>query len=533
MRRLIKMGSRYFAMLALAFLLLSNGADAMNFDLGDGIKLDWDTTLRYTLAQRVANQSDRLLADPNTDDGDRNFDKGSLIKNRFDVITEADLNLGQTGFLDNLGFFARARAWYDFVYNQDNDNDSPMTSNNAYKGNFLYTGEDYNKFDDDTEKWHGKNAEMLDYFLYTSFEVAGHKTALRVGQQALNWGETLFLVGGVMSSQGPIDATGFNQPGVELKELFLPVEQATVQTDLTKSLSFEAYYQWEWEPYRLDAAGSYFSTYDFMDEGGRSFILVPGAVSAMRSADEDPSDNGQWGVNIHYVADALAGTDFGLYYINYHDQLPMVIFDNIVDLGGVGNPEDFAPLSYHLKYAEDIHLYAASFSTVVFDTNVAGEVAYRKKVPVEYDDGSGLPAYRKGEIIHYSLSGIYLFPTNSFTDGIELDAEVGADQVLDYKSDLVGDEWAWGYSFTLTPTWLSVLPGVDVKLPLSLAQGVSGNSALAASFVERADTFGITLELTVDNKYEVQFSYVDFFGGDAYNALNDRDYVSMNIKYSF
>ncbi|MCK4507432.1 MAG: DUF1302 family protein, partial [Desulfuromonadales bacterium] len=428
MRKSIKARLCSLAMVLLCSLTATTGAYALDFEFGDGITLDWDTTLRYTVAQRVAKQNKNLLANFNGDDGDRNFDRGSLIKNRFDVITEADLNFGQVGMLNDLGTFVRARGWYDFVYNQNNDNDSPLTSNNV--------SVDYDEFTKDTEKWHGKKAEMLDYFLYTGFDVAGRDMTLRIGQQALNWGETLFLVGGVMSSQGPIDATGFNQPGAELKELFLPVEQIALQASLTDNLSVEAYYQWEWQSYRLDAAGSYFSTADVLDEGGESLIIAPGLFSAMRISDEDADDNGQWGVAVRYFADQLAGTEFGLYYINYHDQLPMLVMGDFVQL----MPGVFAPSTYHLDYAEDIRLWAASFGTVIGDTNVSGEVTYRENVPVAI--AGALPSYRREEVLHYSLSAIHLFRPNSYTDGMSLTAEMGADQALDYKDDFIKDEFA-------------------------------------------------------------------------------------------
>ncbi len=503
-------------------LLATTGAFALNFEFADGaVTLDWDTTLRYSTAMRVQDQSDQLLAATNGNDGDHNFDRGSLIKNRFDVLSEADLNFGKVGFLYDCGVFVRGRAWYDSVYTQDhNDNNSPLTSNNV--------SADYDEFTHETKKWHGEKAEMLDYFLYSGFEIAGHDATLRIGQQALNWGESLFLIGGVMSSQGPIDATGFNQPGVELKELFLPVEQVSMQLALTENLSVEAYYQWEWEPYRLDAAGSYFSTVDLLDYGGESMILVPGFFSAKRSGDDKPSDNGQWGVALRYMAEKLNGTEFGLYYINYHDQLPMLVAGDFVQLA----PGVFAPSTYHLAYAEDTHLWAASFGTVIGDTNISGEVDYRQNVSVSVP--GALPSYKRAKVMHYSLSGIHLFGGNPLMTDLTLTAEVGADQVVGESShDITKDRFAWGYSFKLVPVWKSALPGLDVKLPLSIYQAVNGDSALGASFTEGRNSVGVTLDLVYKVKYMAQLGYVCYFGGDTRDNRDDRDFVSMNLKYTF
>ena len=50
----------------------------------------WDNTLRYNLGLRAQSQNSEILGAPNYDDGDRNFGNGSLVANRFDVLSEFD-----------------------------------------------------------------------------------------------------------------------------------------------------------------------------------------------------------------------------------------------------------------------------------------------------------------------------------------------------------------------------------------------------------------------------------------------------------
>ena len=495
-----------------ACLALSSSVQALSFDLGEQATLDWDTTLRYTVAQRVAKQDDRLLSNINGDDGNRAFDHNSLIKNRFDVITEADLNFGEVGPFYDLGAFVRARAWYDDVYNKSTDHDSPATSNNLSVA--------HDEFTEATRKQHGDDAEMLDYFVYAGADLAGHDTTLRVGSQALNWGETLFLLGGVATSQGPVDATGFNQPGAELKELFLPVEQIAIQTSLTDTVSVEAYYQWEWQKHTLDAAGSYFSSADVIDDGGESLFVAPG-VAFTRGEDQQPSDSGQWGVALRFLVEELAGTEFGLYYINYHDQLPQLTLNM-----GAGE--------YFLDYAEDVHLWAASLGTVIGNTNVSGEISYRENAPVGVKEAANPFAWERAELMHYSLSGIHIFGANALMDNLSITAEAAADHVLDKSSDeLTKDKFAYGYALTLKPTWFEALPALDINLPISLSQGLNGNSAMGGSFVEGSNKIGVTLDMTYQQKYQAQLGYVNFFGGAEHNAKEDRDYISLALKYAF
>ncbi|GAA0691018.1 DUF1302 domain-containing protein [Marinobacterium maritimum] len=509
----IKKNKKVMVVMAIPLCLAaSSSVHALNFALGEQASLNWDTTVRYTAAQRIADQDDRLLSNVNGDDGNRAFDRYSLIKNRFDVITEADLNFGEVGPFYDLGAFARARAWYDGVYNRSNDHDSPATSNNV--------SVPFNEFTEATRKQHGDDVEMLDYFVYAGADLAGHDTTLRVGSQALNWGETLFLLGGVATSQGPVDATGFNQPGSELKELFMPVEQVAFQTSLTDSISVEAYYQWEWEKHRLDAAGSYFSTADIIDAGGESLILAPG-VAFGRGDDQSAKDSGQWGVAVRFLVEELAGTEFGLYYINYHDQLPQVTLD-------------MANGQYFLDYAEDVHLWAASFGTVIGSTNVSGEISYRENAPVGVKDVANPFAWDRAELMHYSLSAIHIFGANSLMDNLSITAELGADHVLDKSNEeLSKDKFAYGYALTLKPTWFEALPGLDVNLPISLSQGVNGDSAMGGSFVEGSNKVGVTLDLLYQQKYQAQLGYVNYFGGASSNSKNDRDYISLALKYAF
>ena len=72
-------------------LALPQMAVAYEFDLGnEDLSFRWDNTLRLNIANRVAGQNKDMMANPNYDDGDRNFNTGS-IWTRFDVYSEMDL----------------------------------------------------------------------------------------------------------------------------------------------------------------------------------------------------------------------------------------------------------------------------------------------------------------------------------------------------------------------------------------------------------------------------------------------------------
>jgi hypothetical protein len=123
-------------MVVVATALGATTAGAFQVHRGTDLKVLWDTKVKYSNQWRMGDQDDSLIDDPLSDDGDRNFDKG-LVSNRFDVFSELDLQYRQVGFRIS------GAAWYDFVYNTDNDNDSPATANSF--------SADHDEFTDDTQ----------------------------------------------------------------------------------------------------------------------------------------------------------------------------------------------------------------------------------------------------------------------------------------------------------------------------------------------------------------------------------------------
>ena len=104
------------ALVALSGALGGVTAQAFELDTGNqDLKVRWDNTLKYSNAVRTKSPSAQLTADPNLDDGNRNFGKG-IISNRVDLLTELDV-----GYKD-FGARLSGAAWYDTVYNRTNDN---------------------------------------------------------------------------------------------------------------------------------------------------------------------------------------------------------------------------------------------------------------------------------------------------------------------------------------------------------------------------------------------------------------------------
>jgi len=600
-------------------LLLSNHAGAVSFDLSEDVTLDWDTRATYSVGYRLDDPDDGNIAAPsvNNDDGNRNFDKG-LMQNRLNIITEFDLNFGDSGI------FVRGNAFYDDVYQNStarysNGTYSPQVPNDVLLSSNLDDVSRANEFHPDTIEQHGDDIELWDAFFYTSFNAGELPVTFRLGSQAVSWGESIFVPNGINFANGPVDASRLNVPGVQLQEIFRPVGQAYFQFDPSDTVSVEIYYQYEWEQNRLNAAGSYFSVDDFLDQGGEN-ILAPVAVlgadllstapnmvyallpwaapsptvspflTVDRIGDRDASDDGQYGIAVRYLAEALQDTEFGFYFINYHDKSPQVglsTYPNGVDgrwfgaLQGFGGQLVLPPQAnegiagaltgvestgYFLEYVEDIKLIGLSASFVVGETNVGLEYSMRKDMPVvaapELLPGrligplSSLPpgtpldihSFELADVSHADISVLHFFGPTGFADDVQLTFELAMDYVHDMSDEEVGsslqpmDEFAWGYQFVLETTFNNVLPNTTLVIPFTFSDA-HGNSVFAGSgFRDGHKRANISFKALYGTNLEFNLGYTAFWGdgkadetadGVYTNWLSDRDFVSLSATISF
>ncbi|HJV27661.1 MAG TPA: DUF1302 domain-containing protein [Aromatoleum sp.] len=516
--------------LALALTSIGLPAWAGSTTIGDEITVDYLLNLSYGAAVRTQKPARALVDGPidpatglpttaNSDDGDRNFKRGSLINNRVALLAEADIKYR------NYGLFVRSSSFYDDVYRHGNDNDSPGTVNK--------TG-DNDEFTNRARYLSGSRSRLLDTYVYGSFQTGGESMLnLRVGRQVVQWGESLFFPN-IAGAQSPADATKANVPGTEVKDILLPVGQASAQWQITPGFGLAAYYQYEYAPTELDPVGSYFSYTDVVGPGAQFIRAAPG-FNIPRARDLKPSDSGQWGLSARMAV--TDETEIGLYHLRYHDKNPNVVMN-------------FAgpfPTSYNIVYFDDIKLTGASFSTRMGDFNVAGEVSYKDGVPVLVDSMLG-PVATRAKATQAQLSALYILGPRSFSDQTTFVGEVGYLHVNDIEDfqfagmrfdKLTNDRNAWAYQLMITPTWNNIFEGWDMTLPVSFAHQVKGKAAVAGAFgglVGEGDKrMSIGANFKYLNNLELGVSYNAFLGKAdlAARPLADRDYVAISAKYSF
>ena len=533
--------------LFLIFVCYTQNSYCFNFKFKNGITVDLPTTVTWGGAWRVAEQDDKFLKDINADDGDRNFDKWDMINNRYSIIIDGEIKY------KNFGFFIRPRAFYDFAYSGSNANDSLFTNNNIN----LYGGplNKKDEFMDETKNLHRDRVEILDAYIYGEFNLLGHKLNLRIGRQVVSWGESIYLLNSISSAQSPVDGTAANAPGTELRDIFLPVGQVYAQFDLSEFLTFEGYYQFQYEENHLDEAGAYFSTDDFLFRAGRR-MLIPimpekGIVASIdRKGIDYAKDSGQWGVALRYFSESLNDTDFGFYFINYHEKMPEIIgsfsggsavmdWTNLIpgQQGAILNLMDKS--SYEIKYAENVKLLGFSFGTVIGDTNVSGEVSYRCDYPVMVKDAnSNLGfSYKDANILQYQISFIHIISQRLalIWDDATLIGEIGYNRVNGVKSsELKKDKSAWGGVIDLDMKYFNVIfPTLDLTIPLKYKFNPSGVSSVLGTFTKHKDSFSTGLNFKYHSVYSFGINYTAYIGGAKHNSMADRDYISVDFKYTF
>ena len=494
--------------LAVAVALLgAPAAHALQFDLPNDIKASVDTTVSYGISIRASGRDPNLIGianggttrSVNEDNGDLNFDKGHPFANVVKATTDVEVKW------KNFGFFGRGSAFYDFDLH-----DSPKLGD---------TGHDRL----------GKNVVGLDGFFSASFAPAGHTTRIRAGRQVISWGESTFIPNGI-NVINPVDLSKLRIPGSELKEAFIPTTGVWGSTELTKNASIEGFYLTNFDRVRLDPKGSYFSNNDFASEDANRVILsfgrrndehtppgnpVPPTVGplfgplytgfvgsvgpydpaasvwAPRGPDRNPSDHGQWGAALRYLATDLNNTEFGFYAMNYHSRIPM--FSGIkgtptsaltgTTLGATicaaaasnaalralcmsGTANAFA------EYPENIKLYGLSFNTSLpGGVALQGEYSYRPNQPVQLStpelvlaalglpnlitgftqipgaptgataaalvpDGSYLQGYRREKMSQFQFTGTKSWPSVLRADQLVLVGEAGFTWFHNLPSDL-------------------------------------------------------------------------------------------------
>lgn len=390
---------------------------------------------------------------------------------------------------------------------------------------------------------------VLDLWLGKSFKIGDQTARIRIGNQAINWGESLFIGGGINATSS-LDIMRLSQPGTQLKEAILPAPMLTFATGIATGLSAEAYVQSRWNGNYFPPTGSYWSTANGLGQGHDSYGVALG----------NPKKTGQWGTALRYQPEGTS-LNLAMFAMNYHDKGPSFTY-NFNNTGTMA-----------WAFPEDRKLYGISANFPAGDWALGTELSYRPKDAVALNSFVGCADHNGNCWVDekkYQWAGtglLSLTPSNARGLLDALGADTGtlmAEAVVIaypklqqfYGTDMVASGgWNWGgeYGGASHPMGSKVSAGYNFDFSLvydgSLIEGwqvvpevyffhaVKGHTpTAAATFMQGAKSVNLIVSF-IQNPANWQFglNYAKFWGGSRVfdQPLRDRDFVGAYLSRNF
>jgi len=555
-----------------------------------GIVGNLDTTVTLGASLRVQDRDEDLIGvvngghanSINVDDGNLNFDKGDLTSLSAKVTHELDLNWR------NFGFFGRVIYFYDAAIMDIDPERTEFTSEakddagrdvellDAYvTGNFVTASRPLSvRFGNQVINWGESTFIQNGINIINPVDV----TKLRVAGAELR--DALEPVLALDVSLGLTESLSM--------EGFWQLEEKT--TEIEPAGTFFSANDFASPGGRRVFLG--FGQPPITDDPP----LPPGSdplrigTSIPRSSDNDARDAGQFGLALRYFAEQLNDTEFGLYYIRYHSRLPLVSA-RTGTLAGLAAGDYAESARYFVEYPEGLDLVGASFNTTVGPSGLAlqGEFSYRFDQPLQVDDTEILFAglspvapvfgqsqlgsfgfdeeisgFRRKDVVQGQLTATQLVGPKLGADQWVAVGEIGGTYVLDMESkdelryegpgtftsgnplftqlgfqpatttDGFADDFSWGYRLMMRAEYLGALGPVNLTPQIAFAHDVDGTTPQPlGNFVEGRKAVTLSLAASYLNSLQGELSYTNFFGGGAFNLINDRDFVSISVSYFF
>lgn len=478
-RRVSAVPARHGFLLASLLPLCIASANATQLDFSDGeVTGRFDNQFSYGVGMRTQGADRDLAAETsggtafytelggrnvktqaNKNDGNNNFpEAGDITSSTVKWNSLLELSWKQFG-MQVSGFAFHDQALADVEGTSGNDADFI----NSVNARDQFTNQ---RLTGDAADYAVSDARLSSAYVWGDMEIGSRTMNVRLGYQVLSWGEALFMQDGI-NQANPADLSMLRVPGAEIKDALLPLPMLTFSGNLTDALSAEAFYEFGWDRSEADPVGSFYSTtdaffghgsqavivdfegtsaesisrlYNFYQRGTDANTAMSSRVSTNKLADVEPQDDGQYGLALHYMAESLNNTEFGLFFMNYNAHKPTagaVLGESLgsasdretcaaaftaLEQAGIATPADCAGLSsylsgipggaagaqivggmnavhyvdsskYFLQYEDNLQVYGFTFSTNIGETSLAGELAYRPDAEFLPEVGDNLIAY--------------------------------------------------------------------------------------------------------------------------------------------
>lgn len=412
------------AILGCGSVALSPSAWALEYQV-DNVRISIDSTATEGFGIRVDNPSCELTGDPES------YGCGSSANTQqWSAADNGDLN-----YKAGQAFTAYTKLTTEILVKDDADGLSALA-----RGSYLYdaaaAATDRTKLNDSAQEQIVYPGQLLDLWVAKKFQIGDQSWRARLGNQVINWGESLFLTGGIDATNA-IDFQKSLIPGTQIKEYVLPAPMLSVAGSVLPGLNVEGYYQFSWNKTLYPPVGTYWSFTDSFGNGIRDPVTfstsnynaygvdagqlaqgmglslasrnaqttlnrmivagdIPGVVGAPILLDRNPPQEGQFGVSAHYKPPGTS-IDLGAYFLNYHDKSPVATT--------VGDRAASAGFAYQYSYRSNRQLIGISTNFPAGDWAIGSELSYRPRDAV-------------------TLGGC-------FTPGLPLNANVNPDPIPD------------------------------------------------------------------------------------------------------
>jgi Protein of unknown function (DUF1302) len=530
--------------------LAASSAAAFEFQTPNpDLQMHWDNTVSYDAGMRVQGQNPAILNNPVTGESDNKFGKGNLFENRVDLLSEFDLI-----YKDRYGFRVSGEGWYDQAYHNTTTGFAAGPSSVGIPSAYYN-----NRYSSYVEKYYrGPGGQLLDAFVFGTFDAGSVPISVRVGQTSVYWGEALFnTANSIAYAQGPIDNNkAITSPGAKLNQLFLPVSQVSLSAQVTPSLALAAQYFLDWYPNRLPEGGTYFGSAGFLFNGpDRLFTGNAADPFLPRLPAVTPQYQGNFGVNARWKPDWLKGGTVGVYFRRLAETQPF-------------SAPEITSSGYRLVYNDNVKLYGASLSASIGDVSIGSEVSYRVNTALS---NIGInPVTNQGptgDVINALVNATYILPRSPLWTTGSLAAELVYThlQSVSQNADLynavgsaacVGGGTSTGCAtrnatsvmVSFAPQYLQAFPGVDLTIPITVGVGLAGNAPTASSY-QQSWNWQIGVSANIYQKYTVALYYGGFHSrysqtsataypvatttGAGPYMYNDRGYVLLTLQTTF
>ncbi len=409
-------------------------------------------------------------------------------------------------------------------------------------------------------------SRLLDLWINKSFDLNGEQARLRVGNQVISWGESLFLPGGINQTNA-MDLMRLAQPGTQLKEVFLPAPIVSLATGLGHGVNVEGYVQAHWNGHYFPPVGSYWST-------GTIGNGADGYGAFATPTPHNPRNGGQFGIALHYQPEATQ-VNFGVYAMRYHDKAPVVSY-----------ADPAAAMGAYYSYLEDRTLFGISTDFPLGNWAIGAELSYRPKDAVSLNplgandvDGGvclvGGKCYVDEKKYQAHVTALLSLTPGDYgtllkmlggADTATLLAEAAVVRYPNLKGSYqgvpsapgywgwgflnandpsfgtpqagVGTSTSWGYNFDFSWTYDGkLIPGWQVTPEIYYFQAVKGRTPNAmALFMEGAKSANFIVTFAQNpTTWQFAVNYAAFWGGSSVldQPLRGRNFVGAYLTRNF